>query len=150
MEVHAFTFERKNAGDEKEIINAGTVQFIPFPEAPSGRIVHIFFENQNLVLDWFSCSGHYHWNYRFSHILNEYTAEKSSTLETQILTINTGWILKEEILLINALIKSRICFIILDGEIIKARPISVKNEMQHSDETLFSMDLEFNIKQNER
>lgn len=64
--------------------------------------------------------------------------------------MNTEWILREEIELINALLKSRICFIVIDSEIIKARPMGKKNEMHDTAENLYSMDLEFNIKQNER
>lgn len=148
-EVHAFDFNRNKFEDKKSLEIYG-IHFIPFPNPDNGKVIHLFFENQNLVLDWFSCPGYFHKKYDFNHVINEDSGEKYATLETENLVLNTGWILREEIELVNAIIKSRICFIIIDGEVIKARPTSKKNEMFNAEENLFSMDLEFNIKQNER
>lgn len=151
-EVYAFNFNRGNfqASEEKMLLTAGKLKFIPFPEPKAKKLAHIFFENQNLVLDWFSCPLWHQRKFDFNHIIDENTGEKFAALETETLVMNTGWILREEIELINALIKSRICFIVMGNHIIKARPISKKNEIFDSQENLFSMDLEFNIKQNER
>lgn len=149
--VSAFIFEKHRFTDDSNtIIRAGDLQFIPFPEPKGGKVIHLFFENQNLVFDWFSCPGDYRKKYDFHHITDELTGEKFGSLETENLVLNTGWILREEIELINALLKSRICFIVIDSQIIKARPMGKKNEMYDTNENLYSMDLEFNIKQNER
>ena len=130
--------------------SAGEISFIPFPNPPGGRLIHLFFENQNLVLDWLTCTGDYHRKFDFTHITNETNGEKFGALETETLVLNTGWILREEIELINALIKSSFCFIIIENKIIKARPMNKKNEIFNTAEQLYSTDLEFNIKQNER
>ncbi|MDO4763528.1 MAG: hypothetical protein Q4A00_04010 [Flavobacteriaceae bacterium] len=152
FEVYAYHFDRDKfrSTEEKKILVASPLEFIPFPEPRGKKVVHLFFENQNLVLDWFSCAGEHQKKWDFQHITDEQTGEKFATLETETLVLNTGWILREEIELVNAIIKSRICFIVIDDEVIKARPMSKKNEIYNTAENLFSMDLEFNIKQNER
>lgn len=151
FEICSLDFERKlfNA-NHQETISAGEISFIPFPNPPGGRLIHLFFENQNLVLDWLTCTGDYHRKFDFTHITNETNGEKFGALETETLVLNTGWILREEIELINALIKSSFCFIIIKNKIIKARPMNKKNEIFNTAEQLYSTDLEFNIKQNER
>lgn len=149
--VVAFNLDNDRfAGAKKTIVRAGDLEFIPFPKPKGGKVIHLFFENQNLVLDWFTCPAHHHRKFDFHHITDELTGEKFGALETENFIINTGWILKEEIELINALLKSRICFIVIGTDIIKARPIGRKNEMYDTTQNLYSMDLEFNIKQNER
>lgn len=149
MEVYAFNFDRGILSQEKEIATIESIQLIPFPN-PKGKLIHLFFETHNLVLEWFSCPADHQRHFDFTHIVNETNGEKYAALETETLILNTGWILREEIELVNALIKSRICFIVIDDKVIKARPMSKKNEMFDTAQNLYSMDLEFNIKQNER
>lgn len=148
MEIHAFNFDRKHLS--AGVSSVKSVNFVPFPEPKNGKLIHLFFENQNLVLDWFSCPADHQRKFDFTHITNDTNGEKFSALETETLILNTGWILREEIELVNAIIKSRICFIMIEDTIIKARAMSKKNEMHDTAENLYSMDLEFNIKQNER
>lgn len=150
FEIYSYVFERNlfNKSEEKKVLLAGNLEFVPFPNPD--KTAHIFFENQNLVLDWFSCPIEHRRKFDFTHIIDENTGEKYGALESEELILNTGWILKEEIELVNALIKSRICFILLEGKIITARAMSKKNEMYDSINNLYSMDLEFNIKHNER
>lgn len=150
-EVFAFNFEKHRFSNaSKTMITAGNLEFVPFPEPKGGKLIHLFFENQNLVLEWFSCPADYQRKFDFNHITDELTGEKFGALESENWVINTGWILREEIEFINALLKSRICFIVIGNQIIKARPMSKKNELYNTAENLYSMDLEFNIKQNER
>lgn len=131
------------------------VELIPFPDTGNG-VIHIFFENQNLVLDWFSCPNSFQKKFSFTHIFDDSNKTKFGSLETENIIINTGWILREEIELINAIIKSRLCFIVIrrpnedEDEIITAKPISKKNEIYDTNSSKFNIDLEFNIKTDER
>lgn len=146
--VDQFTFLRSEFKDslKKEIITAGEMQFIPLPDVE--RIVHIEWENQNLVFDWFSASGDTSETPEIENVLGEsrrYKEEKFDSWYTKPLTINTGWILKQEIDLITDLLLSRLCFVYIDGVRYKVYPVGKKNEMKNSANTKFMMDLEFKI-----
>lgn len=146
--IDQFTFLRNEFKEivKKEIITAGDLKFIPLPDAE--RVIHIEWENQNLVFDWFSAAGDSIQTSEFEHILGEskrYKEEKYSSWLSKPLTVSTGWLLKSEIDLIDDLLLSRVCFIYIDGERIKAYPIGKKNELKNSANTKFIMDLEFKI-----
>lgn len=64
---------------------------------------------------------------------------------TVFVALNTGWLLREEIDVVDDIIASRVCFIQIGNKTIKAYPISKKNELWDSEEHLFQTDLEFNI-----
>ncbi|MEJ8598548.1 hypothetical protein JSO62_07570 [Riemerella anatipestifer] len=149
FEVFAYNLERSKFNvAAKEVLSTEKLTFIPLPSVD--KAIHIFFENQNLVLDWFTCPGEYQKNYDFKHIFDESGNVKYGSLETENIILNTGWILKEEIELINAIIKSRICFIVIDGNTIIAKPTSKKNEVFDTVSSKFNMDIEFNIKTDAR
>ena len=76
---------------------------------------------------------------------DEYIEEKFDSIERKILTVNTGWILYEEIDLISDILKSRLCFIYSEGIRYKAFPITTKNELKNSVNNTFSMDMEFTL-----
>ncbi|MCO4303705.1 hypothetical protein [Riemerella anatipestifer] len=149
FEVFAYNLERSKFNvATKEVLSTEKLTFIPLPSVD--KAIHIFFENQNLVLDWFTCPGECQKNYDFKHIFDESGNVKYGSLETENIILNTGWILKEEIELINAIIKSRICFIVIDGNTIIAKPTSKKNEIFDTVSSKFNMDIEFNIKTDAR
>lgn len=146
--VDQFTFLRSefNSVYKKAILEAGSMKFIPLPDPE--RIVHIEWENQNLVFDWFSAAGYIHETTEIENVLGEsryYREEKFDSWHSKPLTINTGWILKQEIDLITDLLKSRLCFIYAEGIRYKAYPVGKKNEMKNTENTTFSMDLEFKV-----
>ncbi|QWA38893.1 hypothetical protein [Chryseobacterium sp. ZHDP1] len=150
--VDQFTFLRSSFKPElqKKIIASNEMQFIPLPEPE--RIIHIEWENQNLVFDWFSASGDVKIPVEIEHVLGEsddYLEEKFDSVAKKTLTVNTGWILKEEIDLITDLLKSRLCFVYAEGIRYKVYPISTKNELKDSGMNTFSMDIEFKILENE-
>lgn len=149
MEVHAFDFNRESfsAGD-KQFLDFQGYQLIPFP-AP-GSVVHLLFETHNLVLDWFSCPGEYQKKYEFKHLFDESGRQKFGSLETENIVLNTGWLLREEIAVVNAILKSRICFLYIEGAWVAVKATSKKNEIYDTLSSKYNMEIEFNIKTDER
>lgn len=146
--VDQFTFLRNafNPTLKKNIITNNLQSFIPFPDPE--KVVHIEWENDNLVFDWFSAAGDVKIVSELDIIAgesDEYIEEKFDSIERKILTINTGWVLYEEIDLISDLLKSRLCFIYSEGTRYKAFPITTKNELKNSVNNTFSMDMDFKL-----
>lgn len=145
MEVHAVNFGLKDIYPVGELPALGGIQLYPLPAPRDGRVVHLFFETHNLVLEWFSCAGEIHKEYDFTHITHEGNGEKYMSNTVEMLTLHTGWILREEIPLVNDLIESRVCFIYMEDKWIKAYPMSKKNELYSTEDNVFSMDLVFRV-----
>lgn len=146
-EVHTFSYQRKNFRNDLEnsIITTGQLEWIPLPKYKNP--IHIFWENQNLVFDWLTASSRNEKSIEYEHLTNtdDEQSEKYGTKKRKILTLNTGWLLREEIDVVDDIIASRVCFIQIGSKTIKAYPISKKNELWDSEEHLFQTDLEFNI-----
>ncbi|WP_418124209.1 hypothetical protein ACNFU2_06385 [Chryseobacterium sp. PTM-20240506] len=150
--VDQFTFLRSSfkADLQKKIIVSNDLQFIPLPEPE--KVIHIEWENQNLVFDWFSASGDFKIPVDIESVVgesDEYLEEKFDSVTKKNLTVNTGWVLKEEIDLVTDLLKSRLCFIYAEGVRYKVYPVTNKNELKDSGKNTFSMDIEFKILENE-
>ena len=143
-EVHSHNFIRKLfAGKENEILTAGEIKYIPFPEVENP--IHIFFETENLVFEWFSAHDKYRMVSEFEHYFDAENKLKYGSKRKKSLTINTGWILREEIALIDDLLGSNLCFIMIGNLRLKAVAVGKKNEMYDTSEHLYQMDLEFNV-----
>lgn len=150
--VDQFTFLRSSFKPDlqKKVIVSTDLQFIPLPEPEN--IIHIEWENQNLVFDWFSASGDVRIPVEIDNVLgesDEFLEEKFDSVAKKTLTVNTGWILREEIDLITDILKSRLCFVYAEGVRYKVYPITNKNELKDSGKNTFSMDLDFKILENE-
>lgn len=151
--IQRFFFDRSKFIPElkNNIISAGILKFVPFPE--DREVISIEWETDNLVFDWFSAPKKFHFKDDLEHILGAskyHTEEKYGSSYSSTLVLNTGWILREEIDLITDILKSRICFITIDDKRYKAYPVGKKNELNNSEENLFQMDLEFKILRDER
>jgi len=152
LTVDQFTFLRSEFKDilKTNLIEANEMTFIPLPDPEN--TIHIEWENQNLVFEWFSASGYLNPATELEHLVGEskeFSEEKFDTDRSRPLTVNTGWILKEEIPLIDDILSSRLCFIYSEGKRFKAFPIGKKNELKGEDNTL-CMELEFKILDDER
>lgn len=148
FEVNQFTFLRNEfiPALETKVVANSTIQFIPLPEEE--ELVHIEWENQNLVFDWFTAVAKIKKIADIENITGETNENKEEKFDSSLsrpITINSGWILEEEIDLITDLLMSRLCFIYIKGKRFKVFPIGKKNELADSDNNKFSMDLEFKI-----
>lgn len=131
---------------KKSAIISQNIKLIPIPDV--GEIVHIEWENQNLVSDWFSAVLKVKETTEFENFIgesNRYKEEKFDSSYSKPITVNSGWILEEEIDLISDLLRSRICILHYNNKKVKVFPIGKKNEMKDSENNKFSMDLEFKI-----
>ena len=131
-------------------LRIGALSFVPFPEKREGILIE--WETENLVFDSFYVPHHYQRRDDIEAIIGAskyYREEKFDNEYQSQLTINTGWILREEIPMITDILRSRLCFITIAGERIKAYPMGKKNEMENSEENLYQMDMEFRILRDE-
>lgn len=150
--IDQFTFLRREFKNQLKtnLIESNDLVFVPLPDPEN--VVHIEWENQNLVFDWFSGSGYVNPTAELEHLIGEskdFAEEKFDSEKSRPLTVNTGWILKEEIPLIDEILESRLCFIYSEGKRYKAFPVGKKNDLKAEDNTL-CMDLEFKILDDER
>lgn len=146
--IDQFTFLRSLFKSEfkNSIIASNDLQLIPLPEPE--KIVHIEWENDNLVFDWFSASGDVKFTTDIENIIGEsdrYREEKFDSNRKTTITINTGWVLREELDLITDILQSRLCFIYAENVRYKAFPITNKIDLKDSGKNTFSMDIEFKI-----
>lgn len=146
--IENYLFERSkfNANLEDSIISNSKLQFIPLPSVD--EVVHIEWENQNLVFDWFTAVKKIKETTEIEHVTAEsklYKEEKFDSSYSKPFTVNTGWILEEEIDLVSDLLMSRLCIFHFSGKTVRAFPIGKKNELKDSENNKFSMDLEFKI-----
>lgn len=146
IDLYTFKRDRFNSGYEKKIITAGAMQFIPLPE--KRELIHIIWENDNLVFEWFSAPLEYRSKDDIENIFAEtkdYKEEKADSSSSTILTINSGTILKEETKMLTDLLKSEVCYIKFKDKIIKAYPVGTTNELDDNKSNILQMDLDFKI-----
>ena len=145
--VDQFTFLRNNFKEQlrTNVIESNEMIFLPIPDPE--KTIHIEWENQNLVFEWFTGSGYLNPTAEIEHLIGEskdFPEEKFDSEKSRPLTVNSGWILKEEITLIDDILASRLCFIYSEGKRYKAFPIGKKNELKGEDNTL-CMEIDFKI-----
>lgn len=129
------------------IIGAAEINFYDLPK--SFAPVHVQWENQNLVPEWFTFTGDYKITPDFNHTYarNIFNAqnEKYDVSKLKTLTINTGMILAKERELLSEMIESRISFIKIEDRIYRCFNITKKNVELDSTEELIARDLEYLI-----
>ncbi|UKB81274.1 hypothetical protein [Chryseobacterium sp. MEBOG07] len=122
------------------------MKFIPLPE--KRELIHIIWENNNLVFEWFSAPLEYKYKDDIENVFAEtkdYKEEKVDSTSSTLLTINSGIILREEIKMLTDLLKSDVCYIKFHGKVIKAYPVGNVNELDENKSNILQMDLEFKI-----
>lgn len=144
-EVHAVMMTDAGIIDYATIETNLGLDIIAFPD--QNRQNFIQWLNNNLVPEWFVFSGKYKLTDDFEHIYDAFQidGQKYDTTEIQKLTIETGFVLKEESLLIKEIIKSKISFIKLEGEIYRSFCISTKLVELEAELNLINYELEFLI-----
>lgn len=105
--------------------------------------------NQNYVQEWTVFSGEYKVEAAYKKVIQKsiFTSKNkkfASEIE-KILKINTGFLFKDEMLMIEELIQSPLCLIELEDRNILAIPSSEKLQREDSTAQLIAFDLEFLI-----
>jgi hypothetical protein len=113
------------------------------------KVLNLHFENENLSPEWFSLTGEYKISSDYTHIYakNVFNSqnEKYDFSKVKILTINTGFFLKEELYLIEKMIESRITYIMIEDKLYRCFSTVQKFVLNDSLEQLANKDLEFLI-----
>lgn len=143
-EVHAVMLN-DTLLDNSVLKGALGVEIITLPDEQKRATLQYL--NNNLVPDWFICSGEYDLTDDFDHVYDDFmlNGQKYESTEKQKLTINTGFILKEEVKTIIEIIKSPLSFIELEDEIYRCFNISAKITETENDRNLINYKLEFII-----
>lgn len=137
----------ETAGDQSITYSNKTVNIYQFPKA--FRPIHMHWENQNLVPEWFTFTGDYTIAPDYTHIASKNILnslmEKFETTKVKKLTINTGFMMQHEIDMMEEIIMSRLAFIKIQGKIYQCYNATAKLNLNGSAEDIISRDLEFII-----
>lgn len=129
------------------IIGNKTINLYQFPD--NFRPIHIQWENQNLVPEWFTFTGKYTISPDFNHITSKNVLnslmEKFETTKVKKLSINTGFILRQELELIEEMIMSRHSIMKIEDKIYQCYNVTSKMVLSTSSEDIIERDLEFII-----
>ena len=133
--------------DSPLIFDDREITLYEFPKVFSP--IHVQWENQNLMPEWFTFTGEYEINPEYNHIYarNIFNAqnEKYDFTKVKTLVIDTGFHLKAEKPLIEEMIDSKISFMEIEGKIYRCFNITKKYTTISSSEELISSSLEYLI-----
>jgi hypothetical protein len=137
--------------DTKDIVTLqyGSKEVIYYQYPKYNKILHLHFESENLSPEWFSLTGEYKISSDYSHIyaksIFKSQNEKYDFSKVKMLTINSGFFMKEELGLLEKLIESKLAFIKIENKIYRCFSTLQKFVLNDSNEELVNKDLEFLI-----
>lgn len=124
-----------------------TVRYFEFPKYYN--VISMHFENENLSPEWFTMTGEFKITSDFSHIyannIFKRQNEKYDFSKVKMLSVNTGFFLKDEIMLIEKVVESKLAFIKIESKIYRCFSTTAKLILDDSSEELMSRDVEFLI-----
>jgi len=145
-EVHSVFFEDKDElmtfGDYKNVLG---IDFMRMEKGDDQIFVQ--FINQNLVPELLIFNGFFQMNEEYNHNYEdaEGFVKKYSTSTIKKATLQTGYLFKDEALIVEELIKSVLAFIKIGDEIFEAFPITSKTTSRNSASNLQIFEIEFLI-----
>lgn len=129
------------------VSDLAVINFYNFPRVYNP--VHLQWENQNLVPEWFTFTGDYTISADFNHVYarNIFNAqnEKFDLTKVKLLSIDSGLIMAQERPLIEEMIDSKLSFIKIRNKVYRCFNITKKATLESSKEELLSNDLEYLI-----
>lgn len=124
-----------------------TVKYYELPR--NYNSIDLQFENENLAPEWFTFTGEYKITAEFSHTYakNIFKAqnEKFDSTKTKMLTLNTGFFIKQELYLLEKLVESKLVFMKINEKVYRCFSTTQKLILDDSTEELLDRDLEFLI-----
>ncbi len=154
--VYGLTIKRSELdrifGDRK-VVDDSQIAFEPIPN-PRDCIAAIFI-NQNHCPDWFTFSGEWEEYTELNQVLSKHT-ERGVDFKAKVSTkntfkLNTGWLFEEELTLLAEMMRSKYCWIQLQGEWVRCIPVSKKALPYDSERNVNSQIIEFQkVEENER
>lgn len=148
-EVNAVYFEdSENLMDFGDFKNVLGIDFIRFPKGHEQ--VYLQFINHNLVPELAVFNGFYEINddYTYTYDDIEFNARKYDTESIKKITLNTGFLLKEQSVMVDEICKSNLSFLKADNEIYRTLPLTAKIKSVSKSENLMNFELEFLIVKN--
>lgn len=128
-----------------DFLKSQGLDFVPFPKVE--KQISLQWLNNNLVPESMIFSGTYTIQDDFEHSYDNFqiNGKKYSTKEVSKITIKTGFILKEEVLLLKEIASSLISYLKIDDTIYNCICITQKLVREDSDENLVQREMEFFI-----
>ena len=115
----------------------------------NNKTINLAFYNSNLVPDWLTITGDFKISDDYTHTISRNVIsgneEKFDSEKTKSLTINTGFILKSELEILDEIAESKLIFIEINGKYYKGILTTNKINKEDSTEELIARDLEFLI-----
>ena len=128
-------------------IGVNPIKIITLPN--NNQTVNVAFYNSNLVPDWLTITGDFKISNDFTYTISRNVIsgneEKFDTEKTKNLTINSGFILRTELPVLEELAESKLIFLEIAGKYYKGILTTNKIGKEDSTEELISRDLEFLI-----
>lgn len=128
-------------------IGVNPIKIITLPN--NNQTVNVAFYNSNLVPDWLTITGDFKISDDYTHTISRNVIsgneEKFDTDKTKNLTINSGFILRTELPILEELAESKLIFLEIAGKYYKGILTINKIGKEDSTEELISRDLEFLI-----
>lgn len=128
-------------------IGVNPIKIITVPN--NNQTVNMAFYNSNLVPDWLTITGDFKISDDYTHTISRNVIygneEKFDSEKTKTLTINSGFILKSELEILDEIAESKLIFIEINGKYYKGILTTNKIGKEDSTEELISRDLEFLI-----
>lgn len=123
------------------------ISYYEFPK--SFRPVHAQWENQNLLPEWFTFTGDYTISADFTHLTSKNVLtslmQKFDTAKIKKLSINTGFMLAQELEMMEEMIMNRLVFVQIEDKIYQCYNATVKMVLESSSQDIIERDLEFII-----
>ena len=115
----------------------------------NNQTINVAFYNSNLVPDWLTITGDFKISDDYTHTISRNVIsgneEKFDSEKTKTLTINSGFILKSELDILDEIAESKLIFIEINGKYYKGILTTNKISKEDSSEELIARDLEFLI-----
>ena len=128
-------------------IGVNPIKIITMPN--NNKTINLAFYNSNLVPDWLTITGDFKISDDYTHTISRNVIsgneEKFDSEKTKTLTINTGFILKSELEILDEIAESKLIFLEIAGKYYKGILTTNKIGKEDSTEELISRDLEFLI-----
>lgn len=128
-------------------IGINPIKIITLPN--NNQTVNVAFYNSNLVPDWLTITGDFKISSDFTYTISRNVIsgneEKFDTEKTKNLTINSGFILRTELPVLEELAESKLIFLEIAGKYYKGILTTNKISKEDSTEELIARDLEFLI-----
>lgn len=129
-----------------EIATDKTLLYYTLPNNGPG-VINIQYENQNLCPESFSFTGHMKRNSEYNHVYDQNVLssikEKYDVTKVVYRTINTGFIFKNCVSIIDEIIMSKLCFLEIDGKTYRGFVTSQKIVDVDTSLELIQFDLDF-------